>query len=90
MNHKKIQTTVKTNGETSSLELGWVDSTHLDRDIEEERERFAKVARAGSRAVVAQPAIQTVEVAHLAPTIVAVYENGIVRVVTYVPERGKQ
>lgn len=84
MNHKKIQTTVRPNGDSSNLELGWVSGEHLTRDMAEERERAAKVALAGSRAMVAQPAIQTVETT--TTTIVVIYESGMVRVINYVPE----
>lgn len=86
-NHKKIQTTIRPDSTTSVRELGWVRSENLDRDIGEERERFAKVALAGRRAMVAQAAIQAVEVA--GQTIVAIYENGTVRVINYVPEKEK-
>lgn len=88
MMYKKIQTTVKTSGESTSLELGWVSGENLERDVEDERERFARVGRAavlwpGTGAA----AIQAVEVAGL--TVAAVYENGILRVVNYVPEERK-
>ncbi|HEX9085913.1 MAG TPA: hypothetical protein VF867_00115 [Arthrobacter sp.] len=92
MNYKKIQTRVRASGtpasasgEPSVLELGWVDGTHLDEDIQRERERFATVGRTAKLWPSAgEAAIQAVEVAHL--SVVAIYEDGSVCVLTYHPE----
>lgn len=87
MMYKKVQTTVRTNGDSSTLSLGWVSGENLERDVEAERERFATVARTAVLWPGAgEAAIQAVEVAGL--TIAAVYENGVLRVVNYVPEEG--
>lgn len=87
MNHKKIQTTVKTSGDTSSMELGWVRSENLDRDIEEERQRFSRLALAAERHNRPDRNIATTEVA--GETVVVIYESGEVRIINYVPEEGK-
>lgn len=86
MNYKKIQTTVKTNGDTSAMELGWVAPHALDKDIEGERRRFSSLALAAERHNRPDVTIETVEVA--AQTVVAVYESGKVRIINYVPEEG--
>ena len=85
MNHKKIQTTIKPNGRIGRpLDLGWVDSTRLDSDIEYERQRSSRLALMASQKDRPDRAIQTVEVA--SQTVVTVYESGEVRIINYVPE----
>jgi len=81
MNHKKIQTTVQANGDTSVTELGWVSTENLDRDMDRERQRFSAIARTG-RSIYKD--IQTVETT--TTSVVVIYESGTVRVINYVPE----
>jgi hypothetical protein len=81
---KKIQTTIKTSGKTSAMELGWVDSTRLGADFEEERQRFSRLALMAEQRNRPDRTIQTVETA--GNTIVVVYESGEVRIVNYIPE----
>lgn len=85
MKYKKIQTTIKPSGRPGrALELGWVDSTRLDADIEDERQRWARLALAAERQNRPDRSIQTVEIAN--QTVVVVYESGEVRIINYVPE----
>lgn len=75
--YKKIQTTVAVNGKAETMKLGFVDRTKLDDDMEAERERFTKLAKIGNGR------IQAVEVTDA--TVVAVYKDGTVRIVHWIP-----
>lgn len=85
MNYKKTQTTIKPDGRSlRPLELGWVASTRLDADMEDERQRFSRLALMATQKDRPDRAIQTVEVTSQA--VVVIYESGEVRIVHYIPE----
>jgi hypothetical protein len=80
MKYRKFQTTIQPSGKHLVLQMGWVDSTRLDADMEWEKNRFNHLARTRDNY------IRTVEVTD--SNIVAVDESGRVRIVHWVDESG--
>jgi hypothetical protein len=73
--YQKHQITVHPSGRITTTELGFVDRTLQDGDMEEERRRFAVLAMKEPSDIIAVEVTDT--------TVVAVYRSGAVKIVHY-------